>query len=177
MDIVMIGFAGQKGANDFFLQNRELLEKRFSQNALRQMNIPPLDFTDIKMSIDGRITFCERVTTDGVYSALWRLGTSLKKGLLVDNKKIPIKQTTIELCEALDENPYLIDGEGSYLLATEDGYALVRRLKREISIADDAIAVIGSLTKEKLKKVFYGEDEYRVLEERMLEHKKVKNWS
>ena len=46
------------------------------------------------------------VSEGGIFSALWRMAEELKTGLLIDIKKIPLRQETIEILELYDINPY-----------------------------------------------------------------------
>ena len=48
-----------------------------------------------------------------------------KVGLDIDLKKIPIRQETVEVCEALGLNPYILMSSGSMMIAVPDGYGLV----------------------------------------------------
>ena len=49
---------------------------------------------------------------------------------MVNIKKIPVKQETIEICEYFDINPYEIDSAGSLLMVTERGEELVLKLQK-----------------------------------------------
>ena len=47
------------------------------------------------------------ITEGGVFGALWEMGSGSGVGLDIDLKKIPIRQETVEVCEALGLNPYI----------------------------------------------------------------------
>lgn len=79
----------------------------------------------------------------GVFSALWTLCGRLSCGMDADIHLIPIRQETIEICEALNRNPYRLYGTGGLLAAVRSGEAVLRKLEREGLEA----AVIGKLTK------------------------------
>lgn len=79
----------------------------------------------------------------GVFSALWTLCGRLSCGMDADIHLIPIRQETIEICEALNRNPYRLYGTGGLLAVVRNGEAVLRKLEREGLEA----AVIGKLTK------------------------------
>ena len=61
-----------------------------------------------------------RILAGGVSAALWILGEKLQSGLRVDLRAIPIRQETVEICEALDLDPYDLPGDGAWLIAVKD---------------------------------------------------------
>ena len=67
----------------------------------------------------------------------------LSCGMDADIHLIPIRQETIEICEALNRNPYRLYGTGGLLAVVRNGEAILRKLKKEGFEA----AVIGKLTK------------------------------
>lgn len=62
----------------------------------------------------------------GILSGLWKMAEASGVGLDVDLRRIPIRQETIEVCERLDVDPYKLESEGTVLLGTGQGDALVR---------------------------------------------------
>ena len=67
----------------------------------------------------------------GIFHALWTLAQRAGVGLDIDLKKIPIRQETVEICNALDRNPYGLLSNGSLLCLTPRGDRLVRALQEE----------------------------------------------
>lgn len=49
---------------------------------------------------------------NGLFQALWLLGTAAGSGLTVYRERIPMNQITLEICEFLNINPYLTPGRG-----------------------------------------------------------------
>ncbi len=84
---------------------------------------------------------CERIGEGGIFSALWRMAEALDTGLLVDIKKIPIRQETVEILELYDLNPYYALSESSFLVVLEDPEAYLERLMK----MNIPAAVIGRL--------------------------------
>lgn len=94
------------------------------------------------------------VTEGGIYGALWELAEASRIGLEIDLKAIPIRQETVELCEALGLNPYYLISSGSMLIAIDNGHDLVRELKKNGIHS----AVIGKATAGNDRVVVNGED-------------------
>lgn len=70
------------------------------------------------------------VTEGGVFGAMWQFADAAGLGLDVDLKKLPIRQETVEVCNALDVNPYLLVSDGCLLIAAKCGQALLEALHR-----------------------------------------------
>lgn len=159
-DIVFVGFAGILGVNRLLVDDR--LKGRFSDRFIDDARTSVSDLL-IELSFDEEdkqsIRYIHDVSDGGVYGALWQLGEHLGKGIYIDNSLIPVKQSTIEICEALDVNPYIIDGTGGVLIVTSRGDRIVDKLA-ENNIMSTAI---GTITAEKERKVRFAEGEERTL--------------
>lgn len=70
------------------------------------------------------------VTEGGVFGAMWQFADAAGLGLDVDLKKLPIRQETVEVCNELDVNPYLLVSDGCLLIAAKCGQALVEAMHR-----------------------------------------------
>ena len=68
------------------------------------------------------------VGKQGIFSALYKLGSTYGIGLRVDQKKIPVRQFCTEMADRLDINPYNISSLGCILVCTTDGSRLVAEL-------------------------------------------------
>ena len=94
------------------------------------------------------------ITEGGVFGALWEMGSGSGVGLDIDLKSIPIRQETVEVCEALGLNPYILMSSGSMLISAKDGHGLVR----ELSKAGIHAAVVGKATQGNDRILRNGED-------------------
>ena len=94
------------------------------------------------------------ITEGGVFGALWEMGSGSGVGLDIDLKSIPIRQETVEVCEALGLNPYILMSSGSMLISTRDGHGLVQKLAR----AGIHAAVVGKATDGNDRILRNGED-------------------
>lgn len=113
----------------------------------------------------------------GVFGGLWELAAANGVGLVVDLKRIPVRQETIEVCEFFDLNPYELLAGGSLLIVTQNGGELVQALGQSGVPA----AVIGRTTQGNDRIIRHGE-ESRFLEpangdQLHIYHKKVEELS
>jgi len=71
------------------------------------------------------------ITEGGIFGALWEMSESSEVGLEVTLKSIPIRQETVEICEAYGLSPYQLISSGSLLITIDNGNNLVRELQRQ----------------------------------------------
>lgn len=156
-DIVMAGYAGCLGARLIAEGKYAELAKHFSQSYIDGF----LSYNDdisiaaaAKLMAESDVCYMHDVSWGGVYGALWQLGAAIKRGICIDNFKLPIRQETIEICEYFNINPYLLDGTGALLGVFGDGQTAVKRLL-EYKIP---ASVIGRVTADKGRVVMAGVD-------------------
>jgi hydrogenase maturation factor len=133
MDIVMIGYAGQRGAADMAARCRDEL-----------LGHLPADLVDDACGMDREYPVPEacvpyarvRIGAGGVEAGLWLMGEKLQSGLDIDLRKIPIRQETVEICEVLGLDPYVLPGGGAWLIAVPDAEAAVGICRRRQIPAD-----------------------------------------
>ena len=75
-------------------------------------------------------------------------------GLLIDLRKIPVKQETIEICNYFDINPYELISSGSMLMASKDG----NKLKLELERIGIEATIIGKCTDNNDRVLINGEN-------------------
>ena len=168
-DIVMTKSVGMLGTNILCSKHREALSERFSKSYIDSTlydihkccnyEVVLLLKEQLLDRASQNICYMHDVSSGGVFSALWQLGRWMDKGLLVDFNKLDIKQETIEICEYLDVNPYLIDGTGAMLIIAKNGKAVVD------SLAKGHIngRIIGKVSKGKERIVSINETDKRTL--------------
>ena len=98
------------------------------------------------------------VSEGGLFSGLWEVASCVDKGIQVDINKIPIWQQVIEIAEFMDINPYLLEGSGSLLIVSPDGYKIEESLNANGIYGE----VIGKITDNK-NRVVINDDETRYL--------------
>lgn len=132
---------------------KHLLEKAKSFSA--ELSVLP----EAALAVKSGVSAMCHVNKGGVFGALWEMADKAGVGLIIDLKKIPVKQETIEISEVYDSNPYELLGCGSLLMVTDDGHDLVRKLNLEGISAK----VIGKTT-DNNDRILLNEGESRFLE-------------
>ena len=128
--------------------------------ALLAKSMKALVQTGAEIGIAGNFhAVIHNVSEGGILAALWELLDSAGLGMDIDLKRIPIRQETVELTEYFGLNPYQMLSTGSYLMAVEDGQALVEALAE----AGIPASVIGKTTSEKAR-IIRRDEEVRYLD-------------
>lgn len=161
-DIVMTKWAGMEGSAIIATQCEKELNKRYSKSFIEGAKEFNKYLSTIKESIISKqlnASAMHSVSEGGIYGALWELCASSNKGIIVDLKKIPLKQETVEICEFYDLNPYMLLSGGSILIATDNSNELIESLNK-----NDIEATVIGRTNASNKRVVVNEDESRFLE-------------
>lgn len=159
MDLVMTRYCAMEAMVGLVKQNREKLLRRLSAGYLDQA-LKAEAFCSIAgdMEVIGECKAEDLPMHDlsrgGVFGALWEFLEQEKLGMEADLRKIPILQETVEICEVLGKNPYILPSAGSILIGCEDGEELCERLMSKGVPA----AVIGTVTKGPARVLKNGEE-------------------
>ena len=131
-DILITKWIGLEGTSVAAKEREEELLRKFApsfvetaKNFDQYLSVVP----EAKIARDWSISAMHDITEGGVFGALWEMGSGSGVGLDIDLKKIPIRQETVEVCEALGLNPYILMSSGSMMIAADDGYGLAEKLK------------------------------------------------
>lgn len=148
--IVMFGSAGEYGANVICSQDREKLKERFSEYYLKSFDFP-MEKTDISQVMiaaaeKGEIMIHD-ISFGGVYRALYEIAEYSGCGLDIIHENIPIKQSTIELSEYYNINPYMLLGTGGAVMAVSPDRA--EKIVQLLTDFGQDVSVIGELTADK----------------------------
>jgi hydrogenase maturation factor len=164
MDIVMTKWAGLYGGAILANLKKEELTTRYPKSYI-EVAAGYLDNTSLmpELSVLKRISKQEDisiyaahdVSNGGVFGALWQILSASNKGGQVEVSSIPIKQEIIEVSEFFEINPYMLNGQGSLLIITDNGDALVEAFNEENINA----AVIGRTCEGNNRVVKVGEEE------------------
>ena len=164
MDIVMTKWTGLYGGAILAKMRKDELVTRYPESyidiAASYMKhtslFPELEALKVLINEGGSNVYaCHDVSFGGVFGGLWQLLQACNMGTEIPIKNIPIKQETIEVCEFFNINPYMMNGQGSMLLITEDGKGLVGLLSEHGVNA----AVLGQTIKGNRRVVTIGEEE------------------
>ena len=156
MQIIMTKYAGLSGTLRLLKENRQRLAGRFNRMFMEETErLSGLLSTQAEERLVRESGDCAvyAVGDGGIYPVLWELWTESGFGFEVDLRRIPFKQHTVEICDYLDVNPFVIDGGGALVIVTDRTLALLEKL-REGKIP---ARVIGRIAENKDKKLFRGE--------------------
>lgn len=156
-DLVFAGYAGLEGTLRILEEREEELKKRFVPAFLE-----PLKGQEEKLFLDHAkgciwrdgVLLAHQAGDGGIFGALWDFTVGTGHGMLIDLKRIPLRQETIEICEYFYLNPYQLASAGCALFAAGDGEKLVRDLKACGLFA----AVLGTLNDTNDKLIQNGEE-------------------
>lgn len=133
LDVVVSKYIGLEGTSILAKEKEEELIRKFPARMIYEAkNFGKLlsVVSEAAPAMKSGVCAMHDVSKGGIFAALWELAEGLGVGLLIDLKKIPVKQETIEICNYFDINPYELSSMGCMLFATEDGNKLVLELKK-----------------------------------------------
>lgn len=126
-DILVTGFIGMDAVSLIAHAREKQLFDRFPKTFVMQAK----EFEQTLSAVDTakRILTMEDtillpIREGGIFATLWTLAGKTGAGLTVDLKKIPMKQTVVEISNYYDLNPYEMLSTGCLLLVSKDGEAL-----------------------------------------------------
>ncbi len=160
--IVMCGAAGEEGTILLYHRHREELESRYPKHFLREIPTYAKDAwraDAVEAGWLGGAEFQLACGDGGAFAGLWELGEQLRCGMVIDVPSIPIRQQTIEVCELLDRNPYLLASGNVVLMVTRRPEQLLNTLWQQGYEAED----IGYLQTAAARELRNG-DELRFVE-------------
>ena len=91
------------------------------------------------------------ITEGGVYGAVWEASVAVKRGILIDEELIPIKDVTMEISNILGIDPYRLISSGSMLMIISDED--LERLQVELGEYGIKATAIGEITGSGIYKV------------------------
>ena len=155
-DVVITKWIGLEGTSILAKAKEAELLKKFppkliydSKNFDKFLSVAP----EAAPAVKSGVTAMHDVTEGGVFGALWELAESSGVGLLIDLRKIPVKQETVEICKFFDINPYELMSGGSMLMTAEDG----NRLVMDLQAAGIEATIIGKCTDNNDRVLINGE--------------------
>lgn len=155
-DILMLGYAGDRGIRKILISKNQELLKYFNSSYIEKIYREALadeDFLHSDQSfslLEGKSPLSEspggeieaaEAGEEGVLGALYRIAEEKLLGIRIELKAISIRQSTVEICEYYRLNPYYLPSSARILLS-EKGGLLCEELK---ALGIHAVR-IGSLT-------------------------------
>ena len=161
-EIVMAGHAGKEATAYLMHVFRNRLQTRLASQYL-DMGLSRLCCSDMRQAIAvarANRALVKLAGEGGVFTALWQLGDYLDCGMEISLRSILLFQETIEVCEILDVNPYLMRSTGCFFAVTEHAETLLGQYS-ELGIP---AVKVGKCTKMNRDRIVLNEDEKRFLE-------------
>lgn len=121
MELLVTGYAGESGSRDIYLneETRKELLDRYPQSFFdvwKETGVCSAGlFSDCRDVVD-----CESAEEGGVLGALWRLMKRNRLGASFDQRKIPVRQQTIEICEQYGLDPYRMEAKNCFVILTQE---------------------------------------------------------
>lgn len=132
-DIVITKWIGLEATAILAKEKEEELRNRFPAcivDTAKEFDTLLSVVPESRIAVAHGVTAMHDITEGGVFGALWEMVNGAGLGLEADLMKIPIRQETVEICEYFGVNPYQIMSSGSMMIATDEGYELVRKLEK-----------------------------------------------
>lgn len=124
-DILMFGYTGMLGTDIITREKYDDLRNTFSESYIKgktpwNKQYSVKHYVEYLLKCED-VYYMHDISHGGVYAALWQLGAYANRGISVGHFSIPIIQETIEFCEVLKLNPYLLEGTGAMLAVVKSG--------------------------------------------------------
>ena len=147
-NIVIVGYMGSTGATKIAEARRSELMKRFRPDYIDRIHTDGI-FSEWNPESLAMLPGCEtfHVGEGGVLKTLYELAVSHHCGMRIELKRIPFLQSTIEICELYELNPYRLLSDGWVVLCDDEGFETLDKT------LDVPHAKIGYLTNDNDKVV------------------------
>lgn len=154
-DLVVAGYMGQAGTKELARAFRQSLSW-FSESYLREIEeeAAPEVTPHLSEWRNMGVTAAEPAGEGGILKAIWDLSGRYRAGIVFWLKDIPVRQSTIEICERCGCNPYRLFSGNCLVMAAENGGRIVRAC-REAGIP---AAVIGRVKEGIAREIRHGEE-------------------
>ena len=111
--IRVLGYTGLMGSLMLAEEGRETLNNRFCKSFIETF----ADEEELLALEAEEGVSAYYLSGESIFSGLWNFAESAHLGLNVSMQEMPVRQRTVEICEALGVNPYTLRSEGMILTA------------------------------------------------------------
>ena len=158
-DLVAAGYAGREGARQLAWAFKGELSSWFSSGFLEEaqeemQEEAAFPWKEFSWWEKLGVTAMEPAGEGGILKAVWDLCERYKIGAWFCLRDIPIKQSTIDICERCGLNPYRLLSGNCLVLAAENGGHVVRACKEKGIPA----AVIGQVKEGIGREIRHGQE-------------------
>ena len=155
-DLIAAGYLGLSGTACAVLLQTDRLRRQFSEPFLRECGAVRERWgvrADPELFLAaGAASWCA-AGEGGVFAALWHYFEAFGLGFDLELRRLPIRQETVEICEALDLNPYRLQSEGLVLFTSPCGGRAVRFLREKGVFA----RIIGNTRRQIGRHIYNGD--------------------
>ena len=168
--VYFLGEVGCLGADLLAKGRREELRRHFPESYIETMEYGVEDYSvqeKAAAALEAGAVFLHDVSNGGVHAALYQMAEAAGCGIHVRHEGLTVRQSVIELSEALEINPYLLLGTGGLLAVVPEDTAAefersmtIRKTQPDADPGADGRsggsfpwAYAGQLTKEKARLV------------------------
>ena len=119
MLIYIKGPLGYETAYRLYEANIVQIKKQFPQFFIKRFLEIRENMDDFHIEKYSEDNYIREILSGGLYAGLWEVLEKLKKGCVIDHKKIPLAQETVEVLELFKESPYEVSSKGCFLIVSE----------------------------------------------------------
>lgn len=146
-DIIVTGYAGLEGTAIISRDYYEALSNIVSRDVLLSAQEMLKDISVVKTGLiaaEYGVNAMHDATEGGILGAIWEVAEASSLGAYIEQDNIPISSETLEICKAININPFRLISSGSMVITCKAGEGLCNLLKERGINA----AVVGKITKE-----------------------------
>ncbi|MCR5744101.1 MAG: hypothetical protein K6F92_10345 [Lachnospiraceae bacterium] len=145
--ILMAGYVGDAGSSILAQELREELSEKVHSDILEEA---AANYSFSLKALRNIHAFVKPVSEGGVLKSLWEIKENVRVGYNISLRDMCIRQECVEVCEALDVNPYQLAGDGAAIIITDDPDSIAS----QITDAGFPVNVIGQVSAD-LKGLFF----------------------
>lgn len=161
-DVVLSKWIGLQGTAVLAERNRERLSERYPAWLAEKaagfgayLSVLP----EAEIAVRAGAGAMHDASEGGILAALWELAERSGTGLVIDMRKLPLRQETVEICEFCNVNPYELMSGGCLIMTADNGERLAAALEQ----AGIPAAAVGKVTDSKDRLLING-DEVRYMD-------------
>lgn len=126
-DIVVTGYAGLEGTAILSKDYYEYLNTKLNKGLLDSAKelLKSISVVEVGLLCGSfGVNAMHDATEGGILGAIWEIAEASGCGVFIDKNEIPIKEETIQICKALNIDPYKLISSGSMIVTCKNGEAL-----------------------------------------------------
>ena len=160
--VVVSGTAGRYGASLICHYKKEELRSRFAESYLMEclMDKAELDISQVaKHMIDAGAVYLHDVSFGGIYRTFLEIAEKSGFGIDIEHESVPIRQHTIEVCEFMNINPYLLLGTGSVAAVVHEKD--LEEFEARLRECEIPYSICGVITEDKKRLIHSAKNDMR----------------